>query len=65
MEQHYGRLQAVSTRETWAQLGCEKPASVAFLHVLAAQIIILGLKETTTSFLVGFGGCPQGRLFDF
>ena len=27
MEQHYGRLQAVSTREIWAQLGCEQPDS--------------------------------------
>ena len=65
MEQHYGRLQALSTQGIWAQLGCEKSAYVAFLHVLAAQRIILGLKETTTSFLVGFGGCPQGLLFDF
>jgi hypothetical protein len=27
MEQYYGRLQAVSTREIWAQLGCEQPDS--------------------------------------
>ena len=27
MEQHHGRLQAVSTREIWAQLGCEQPDS--------------------------------------
>ena len=27
MEQHYGRLQAVSTQGIWAQLGCEQPDS--------------------------------------